>query len=492
MYFESIFLTEKDLWKLELSKELERTGAKETYIRSFADKINNNYILVKRTLEKLAVDFRELFGKEILKVEKNRFFFKSDGNLVSTYREYLIQESLPFQFVNEILSFKPLSVHEFCEKHGMSRSTFSNRISNLQDFCKLYNLKLNFTPIGVKGSELTIRLFLIFLHVIAFSRKKNYPYCDEAETLSFRTEISNVLGSETYMISSSYQNTFFYVIRRREEQGHYFTPSEKLLSFLGLEEGFLPIRFFENKQVAKNESAFVALLSHFSKVQRRLVDLITAGEDEDATHETDFQSIPRIQLIADSFYRYLSNIAFCEYGKVLPKELLKRQISYQFHMFHILDNHEVINSQSFIKTAALGQEKEIEGLTKASKSYFIRHKKDLKEIFPHLREQYFLERMQNLLIKVFLCMRDVNVFKVGVGLQTTDPYYYVLIKEIAKIDGVQVEFLSRQQNYDMIISSFPKEIDNKQCSYVYEWKDFFGVKEVKKLGRLIYEIQNMN
>ncbi|SJZ53293.1 Mga helix-turn-helix domain-containing protein [Pilibacter termitis] len=496
MDFEGLFLNEKESWRLSLVKELGKYDSGEYFIRDLAEKLESNYGKVKSNLAKLEIELSELYSEKILTVKRNCFSFTACSDLVVDYYAKIMEGSLPFQFLQASLNLELINVEEFCKKIKVNRSTLSGALSNMREFCKKYELRLCYSPIRLEGAEMSIRLFLSFVHAMIFQKKVDYPYNDSQREKSLKEKSLEIFEQDVYFMSPSLQNSFYYVFRRRQEQGNYFVPTKEMVAFYQRQREkyeILPMRYFNNNaEIARNETILLHFLSHLLEYQRRTMQSIVTGENTLCFPVNILNDTPDVLLLANQFVDYLQSAFFYQVRKKLPDQILREHIYYQFYLFHACHEHKIITPIHFLESDMLDYRQELEKIRGEVAKYFQVHQEELRKVFPCLEKNYFVDEVLRTLEKAFLNMIANTNFVIGFAIPPTCPFYFPIIKEITAMKGVEVAPLSHHyQDYDMVIYSSSDRIEHINCPFIYKWENHFGIQEIKRLSRLVYEIRKM-
>lgn len=175
MLLEKALLEKSDLQKFNMYRHLKSWESRTFTINDLSRATGLSYQQTYNSFQDLLVDLRQLTPE--LKDTKHNALLEVRTFTVSVdqYRLFLVENSLPFMFIDYLLHCPEPTLVAFCENHFVSRSTFFRKISGLKNLLARYGLKFSYANLNIKGSEANIRLVLFHIYWLVFHGLK-WPF----------------------------------------------------------------------------------------------------------------------------------------------------------------------------------------------------------------------------------------------------------------------------------------------------------------------------
>ncbi|MGX7199387.1 helix-turn-helix domain-containing protein [Enterococcus nangangensis] len=194
------------------------------------------------------------------------------------YRYFLLQESVPFRFVQYIMNEPEPSLQYFCEEMFISRSTLSRKIKPLTEFLKKYGMRISYTSMSIVGDETTIRLTLFYLMWLG-TRGLVWPFAFDQKELSYFQE----RFTKFFSMNSSYvgrqELLYFFAVAYARIRRHFYAPYNHKYDFLFHQSRYFDLNLLTDYPelplgTAKGESAFLFFISLFAPYFTNNQDLV--------------------------------------------------------------------------------------------------------------------------------------------------------------------------------------------------------------------------
>lgn len=103
-------------------------------------------------------DLRDLSGYEFVARDR-KIHWCPEAYHHNSYIQYLIRQSLPYQFVLRTLTHPEDTFANFCDRHFLSQSTTLRKLRPLKDLLQRFGLQVRASKMQLVGPEVSLRLF---------------------------------------------------------------------------------------------------------------------------------------------------------------------------------------------------------------------------------------------------------------------------------------------------------------------------------------------
>lgn len=258
--FEQFFLDKHDQVAFDLFKMLKARGDEPFTINRLSGELNLSYQKTLKTYHELEANLRAMqtAAGQSERAAAEAFTDLAMGVHVDSYRFFLLQRSVCFQFYTELLQNGAIDLEAFAKDHGVSTSTLRRKAEPFRRFLYERQLAFDMTNWVLQGSELTIRQLMTSFFNEAY-RGGSWPFTNisKDEVAACYTTLQNM--------PSMFEDPHPQVITLRRlislavqllriKQKHYFVPTAQMNQMLA-----------ESKQV--NDLIFTS--EYFPHIPRR-------------------------------------------------------------------------------------------------------------------------------------------------------------------------------------------------------------------------------
>lgn len=127
-----------------------------------------SYTKIQSLLDTINQDMLTLYNRSLFS-ESGKIIFDSQLFDSGSYRTYLLNKSISYQFLLNILINPEDQLVDFCESHYLSRATIHRKMRMVKEYLSSQNVNLNLTGMTLSGSESFIRTFYFHLSWLATS-----------------------------------------------------------------------------------------------------------------------------------------------------------------------------------------------------------------------------------------------------------------------------------------------------------------------------------
>lgn len=161
MHYEELLMDPPTLIKYKLFKKIMYLASPSYPIAQLASEMQLNYQQTVIDLTEIDQELAQLAPKhQSILLRAGKINSQNLSCTLDDYRYYLLQSSVPFQFILYFLNEEDPSIDDFCVRYNSSRSTVSRKIENLKTYLKQFKLRFTYTEAGLTGDERLVRLAL--------------------------------------------------------------------------------------------------------------------------------------------------------------------------------------------------------------------------------------------------------------------------------------------------------------------------------------------
>lgn len=222
MLFEKIFLDNADLQKFEMYRVLKTIDNYGFTINDLSIKMHVSYHQAYNIFREMLTDIEQLTGKSTKLSNKRMMSHDSFPSSVDDYRLFLLEQSVPFQFVDYITQATSLSVDKFCQDRFISRSTLMRKTIPLRRTLAKYGLQISFTKPGFSGDERKIRMFLFAFYWLGFHGVR-WPIT-AIQPQQLNSAYHNIADDPRSPLVGLQEMLFWGICRLRIVRGHVLKP----------------------------------------------------------------------------------------------------------------------------------------------------------------------------------------------------------------------------------------------------------------------------
>lgn len=161
MLYEQLLMDSSTLLKFDIYRYLLKTSQGQFPITKLANTFELSY--QQAVIELTTID------NDLVRIHPHHQSFmlpagKVDCQLLSStideYRYYLLNQSIPFQFILYFLTTDKASIDDFCTRYKVSRSTVSRKIATLKKHYQQFKLHFTYSEANLVGDERLVRISL--------------------------------------------------------------------------------------------------------------------------------------------------------------------------------------------------------------------------------------------------------------------------------------------------------------------------------------------
>lgn len=161
MHFETIFLEKSDLQKFKLLRLIKSWTAPTFTINDLSQMLHWHYSQTYLAFQALCTDQETLLAENPQTAPLRPEAFRLT---LDQYRVFLLQQSIPWCFLDAFVQGPPTNLNAFCEQFFVSRSTLLRKIAPLKSYLARYQIRFSYADLTLVGDEYQIRLALFVLY----------------------------------------------------------------------------------------------------------------------------------------------------------------------------------------------------------------------------------------------------------------------------------------------------------------------------------------
>lgn len=457
MVYEELMMDASTLLKFELFRKMMFIGRPNYSIAELAQEMNLNY-------QQTVIDLTEI-DKEISEIRpEHESFLIGAGkinclNLTATideYRYYLLQNSVPFQFILYFINEENPTIEDFCDRYFSSRSTVSRKIEKLKNFLKSFNLRFTYTEAGIVGDERLARLALFNLIWLG-TRGIVWPFQVSEDKVN---QMVAAFGeyfplSRTYL--GSLELKYFAAIFLLRIKKGIFVKYDKAYDCLMKNNDYYDFTrlnpLVDNQLTArqsKAESSFIFFLAHF-------IPFYTL-EDDPTLAQTihDFKKEPNpVDNLVEEFLHFAKEELFTNNPSILDQPLvIGNLLNITFGYYVIKYRMPTIQRLLGPKQVFESPIREMEGKIR---TFFV--DKSNKEPYDAFVNNATINSLVNGFTQVLMPLYDTMTHAKKVEVGVAIEHNYLIVKSIyqfmsdLKFVNAETFATQKQDHYDLIISS---------------------------------------
>ncbi len=448
-----------------------------------AEKLNLTYQQTYHHLNELN---REI---QLANPKQDSILIKNSGittlNIILTlddYRYQLLEESLPFSFVQYSLQEDNPTLDDFCTKMYVSRSTLSRKMKPLTTFLKQFNIRISYTTMALVGEENKVRQALFYLMWLG-TRGIVWPFNFKKEELSFLKENFKSYFSLNQTFVGKKELDLMLGISYSRMKKNFYAPYHTAYDLLFKKSDYYDLTLLDHVptiplKCAKGECAhfyFMSLMApYFTETKDPVLSKRLSAFAKDKN---------MILSLGEEFLTYINEEIFQNTLTKGEKQIALGNILSVTFAFYVI-NGPFPHLRIFISV----DDDKNTALTRGCEAFFsqieIKEKYEkLKTVFPNLMEAYgrFLQ-------PYYEKRKKKDPLKVALALEQNILYTHQLQSFLENLNFVKVEtYMNRPESYDLIIaSSFTLKLKYPKAP-LYYWDLDFKEEELIYLYQLLQE-----
>lgn len=457
MVYEELMMDTSTLLKFELFRKMMFIGRPNYAIAELAQEMNLNY-------QQTVIDLTEI-DKDISQIHpEHESFLIGAGKInclkltatIDEYRYYLLQNSVPFQFIMYFINEENPTIEEFCNRYFSSRSTVSRKIEKLKNFLKTFNLRFTYTEAGLVGDERLARLALFNLIWLG-TRGITWPFNVSEEKVE---QVVAAFG-EYFPLSRTYLGNlelkYFAAIFLLRIQKGIFVKYDKAYDCLMKNNDYYDFTrlnpLVDNQLTArqnKAESSYIFFLAHF-------IPFYTLEDDPTLTqviHDFGKEANPVDNLVKE-FLQFAKEELFTNNPSVLDQPLVLGNLLNITFGYYVI-KHRIPTIQRLLGPKQVFESpiREMEGKIR---SFFI--DKSNQEPYNAFINNATINSLINGFTQVLMPLYDTMTYAKKVEVGVAIEHNYLIVKNIyqfmsdLKFVNAETYNSQRQEQYDLVISS---------------------------------------
>lgn len=493
MLYEELMMDSGMLDKFKVFKRIIRVNQSDISIAHLADELSLTYqqaaiicTELNNDLAKISPNHPSLLHKAG-KIDSSKLLVTIDE-----YRYFLLQKSVPFQYILYLINFDSPNIDDFCERYYVSRSTVSRKMLPLKKHVKRFDLRFTYTEANLVGDERSVRVAL-FDALWLGTRGTVWPFkqvaVEDAERLT-------AAFAEYFPLSRTYlgtkELTYFaaiFLCRTRkkmyvnyDERYDFLMKDNPYYDFDRLNQELGPIQALPAKY-SKAESSFIFFLAHYAPFYTL--------EDDPSLFQTlhDFSLRPNpVYHFVQEFLVYAKEHLLEKEPDILDKPIIIGNLINITFTFYVLGK-PFPNLQQLVETPQTISK--TEQFLENKLQYFFDQKALEKEYkFIYTVKKPFINAFKNLLLPIYDLPKHSEPLKVGVAFEhnfTLVRMIYQFLNDLGFVDAAPYQE-ALNDRYDLVISSSLLPRKKYPDLPLYFWDLSYGSKDLADLYKTLQQL----
>ncbi|SJZ64530.1 Mga helix-turn-helix domain-containing protein [Pilibacter termitis] len=457
-------------------------------VHFFADLHGLNYQQMVGLLTDIDEDLKQINPEHEKVLERNgkiNLFHLDVG--IDEYRYFLLQRSVPFLFIQEILNGEEMTVDDFCLKHDISRSTVSRKLSAISKFLRKYRIRFTYTPLDIVGDETLIRLTLFYLYWIGV-RDIAWPFkISKEEVENIMKEYPNVLRMSNNYLGKKEMFYLFAIFASRVKKGKFVKDYKEWKTF------FDNNPYYENvllKKMDGLDDKFRLAETHFFLFLTHFIPYYSEKDSEDMQQTIrDFRnrhSDHPLSIMNDKFMYYVNENLFTNLDRETEDLLMANFINISFTYYVLnssIPDFEVLGTSLYPTTDAHRE------LHAKVKDFFDKlFTSNTYSRFKNSKES-LIRRYTNLLLPYYYEQGKSPVIRVGIALERNQILLQRLKMFLKSLNFVEIEDFAPENvhQYDLVISSTTSILQDFPGVKLFYWDIEYGHNELMFLYQYLQQ-----
>lgn len=493
MLYEELMMDSGMLTKFKLFKRITQLNRSDISITQLADELSLNYQQTFIIINEINNDLAKIISTHpsILhkagKIDSSKLLVTIDE-----YRYFLLQKSVPFQFILYFLNHDSPNIDDFCERYFVSRSTVSRKMLPLKKHVKQYNLRFTYTEANLVGDERAVRVAL-FDALWLGTRGTVWPFKNVAFEDAER--LANAF-SEYFPLSRTYlgakELTYFAAIFLCRTRKKMFVCYDARYDFLMMDNPYYdferlnkelgPVQALPPKE-SKGESSFIFFLAHYAPFYTL--------EDDASLFQTlhDFSTRPNpVYELVQEFLEYAKVDIFKKEPEALDKSIIVGNLLNIMFTFFVL-RQPFPNLQKLVELPRK-RKKADELLESKIQTFFDNKAKEKEYKFIYTIKSPLVKAFKSVLLPAYDKPKHSEHLSIGVAFEHNFLLVrriYQFLNDLGFVDSAPYQEALNEQ-YDLVISSSLLPRKKYPELPLYFWDLSYGEEELADLYRALQQL----
>lgn len=186
----SILLSDESKKKVEIFLEMNRLEDGKYSISTIIKLLRFSKNTVYHLLENIAIDLDKLFDYKLFD-DNGKIVWSKNAFDMNRYNQFLLQKSLPYNFILFILRNPDKTLEDFCNVSFTSASTIRRTLQPFLTFLKKFEIKVNLSSMKLEGNEYEIRMLF---HTVLWSCSLGQGIISVQEDVKKEEDVLKKLG----------------------------------------------------------------------------------------------------------------------------------------------------------------------------------------------------------------------------------------------------------------------------------------------------------
>ena len=492
MLYEQLMMDSGTLLKFKIFKSITKIKETNYSISRLSDSLSFNYQQTFMILSEINNDLQLISNNHLSILKKAG---KIDRTLLTVsideYRYFLLNKSIPFQYLLYIINDDSPTIEAFCQKNFVSRSTVSRKMLPLQQHLKQFKLRFTYTESNLIGDERLVRVAL-YNSIWLGTRGIAWPFKTSREEAE---KFANNVG-EYFFLSKSYlafqEMTFFSAIFlsriRKKELAKYdkrydlvmkdnsYYDYQKLNKDIGI------LKTLSNEQL-KGELSFIFFMSHYTPYYKKIDDPSLVQTIAEFTRKKN-----PVYSMVNEFLTYSKKEVFLHHSNIPEHPLLLvnlLNVSFIFYVFR----QPFPNVQRLVEKHGKRKKAE-EFLEQKIQAFFDKKSQETEYAYLYKVKKYIVQSYKHILLPYFDELQVAEKLNVGIAFG----HNYLLVQRIYHflnhlgfIEASPYEE-SLNDSYDLVISSTLLPLKAYPDLPIYYWDLSDSEEELLDLYKVLHQL----
>lgn len=492
MLYEQLMMDSGTLMKFKIFKSITKIKENNYSISRLSDVFSLNYQQTFMFLSEINNDLQKIDENQPSILKKAG---KIDRSLltitIDEYRYFLLNETVPFQYLLYLLNDESPTIEDFCQKNFISRSTISRKMLPLQKHLKQFKLRFTYTESNLIGDERLVRVVL-YNCIWLGTRGTAWPFKtsrEDAEKFA-----SN--ASDYFFLSKTYlgfqEMTYFAAIFLSRIRKKEYVKYDKRYDIIMKDNPYYDYRKL-NKEVGilktlptdqlKAELSSIFFMSHYTPYYKKIDDPSLIQTIEDFTHKKN----PVYSLVSD-FLAYSKEEVFLSDSNVPEHPLLLVNLLNVSFLFYVL-RQPFPNMQRLVEKHGK-RKKAVDFLEKKIQEFFDMKSQEKEYAYLYKVKKYIVQAYKHILLPYFDELQVSETLNVGIAFG----HNYLLVQRIYHFLN-SLGFIhaspyeeSLNDNYDLVISSTLLPLKTQPDLPIYYWDLSDSEEELLELYKTLQHL----
>lgn len=173
--------------------------------------------------DEIQTDFVALNFGEFVN-SQNKITWPNQNYQHNVYLQYLVRDSLPYQFLLATLIQPHLTNEEFCQQHFVSRATLARKLAKLAVYLQQFDIKMNLAQLKLTGHETLIRIIYTYFLWTGYLESD----FEKLEEVQLEIEVVNQLDCPWLNHLTLKEKLMILLVSRIRLEQNYFLPATSI------------------------------------------------------------------------------------------------------------------------------------------------------------------------------------------------------------------------------------------------------------------------